>query len=140
GIPSSFGVGWAGNLGEQAGDYFVRIHAFGFGVEVGEDAVAEDRRGDGFYVLGHGVGPAIQRGAGFGAEDQVLRSARAGAPTYPLADEVRRFRLVRASRTAQRHRIPEDVVASGNSSNDLLKVQDLLLVQRLVHLDVIRRS
>ncbi len=58
----------------------VALDAFGFGVEVGDDAVPQDREGYLADVFGADVVSALKQGAGFAGEDEVL----AGAGPAPM--------------------------------------------------------
>src|SRR4051794_32434566 len=65
--------------------------AFRLGGEVGDEAVAEDRHGDGRDIIAAHVELSVENGAGLGGHDQVEAGARAGAPGDPLLDEVEGF-------------------------------------------------
>src|SRR6478736_7851298 len=65
---------------EQARDDRVGVDALGLGVEVGDDAMAQDGRRQRANVSDGHVVPAVQQGAGLAAEDEGLRGAKASAP------------------------------------------------------------
>src|SRR5436853_197711 len=73
---------------EQLLDNLVAVDAFGFGVEVGDDAVAQRGQRDGRDVFGRDVVAALQHGTGFAAEDQILAGARAGSPAHIVLYEL----------------------------------------------------
>ena len=82
------GAAFDGDLLEQRIDHVVGRHAVGLGVEVGDDAVAEDGLGDRADVVGGDVEAALEDGAGLGREDEVLAGARACAPGEVFLDEL----------------------------------------------------
>ena len=86
-IGRSFGLG-GGDVFEEALDDGVDADAFGFGAVVEEDAVAEDRKGEGADVLDGDVGAALEDGSGLGTEDEALRGTGAGTPGDGLVDEI----------------------------------------------------
>ncbi len=61
---------------------------FGFGAVSGKDSVAEGGQDQEFDIVGGDVASALEEGAGFGTEDEVLSGAEAGAPADPLVDEI----------------------------------------------------
>src|SRR5262249_35791054 len=66
---------------------FIRLDAFGFGVEVGDDAMPQDGGGDGPDIFTGDVKATMQDGASFGRQDQELAGARAGSPRDIVLDE-----------------------------------------------------
>src|SRR5689334_18739260 len=79
------------DMRQQLSDDFVGVDAVGLGLEVDEDAVAQHRKRDGGDVGEGDDGAAFEQSARFGAEQQRLAGARAGAPAHPLPDELGGF-------------------------------------------------
>src|SRR5207248_6142510 len=69
-VPDRSFVWFPGNDIRQAADQVIRLDPLGLGVEVGKDAMAEHRAGDGADILTRDVITAVQDGPGFGAQDQ----------------------------------------------------------------------
>ena len=69
------------NLGDQVFDHGIGGVPIDFRMVVEDDAMTQDRRGDGFDVLERGIGTAVDEGAGFGSGGHGERGARAGAKT-----------------------------------------------------------
>src|SRR6476661_3028015 len=63
-------------------DQFLHNHidrdAFGFGVEGGDEAVAEGWKRESFDIVGGDVGAAVEEGADFACKHQHLAGARTG--------------------------------------------------------------
>ena len=74
---------------EQPLDQVVGGDVLGFGVEVRNDAMAEDRPCERLHVRHRDVIPAEDQRPGLGREDERLRGAQPRAPLHPLADERR---------------------------------------------------
>src|SRR5258706_11154427 len=74
---------------DQLFDQVVALDAFGFGVEVGDDAVTQHGGSDLADVFGADVIATLQQRAGLAGEDQVLAGAGAGAPADVIVDEGR---------------------------------------------------
>ena len=69
------------------------------------------------------MGAAFQERAGLGAEHEKLSSARAGAPTGPFVDEVRRAVLMRARSGRQFHGVADDFLGDGHLAHDIMKAE-----------------
>src|SRR5262245_33517072 len=103
-VASQFALA-ARRLLQEPLDDGVRGDAFAGGGEVGQDAVAQHREGQGLDVLALDVAAAVEQGASLAAQDQVLDGTRAGAPRQPVAHELRRARLAHARLPHQRQRV-----------------------------------
>ena len=103
----------------------VGVQVLGFGVEVRDDAVAQDRRRQRLDVLDRHVVPAVDQRPRLAAEDHRLRRAQAGAPLHVLVDELRRRRLARARRRDEAHRVARDLVAHDHLPDHLLELEDV---------------
>src|SRR4051812_44005649 len=71
-------------LAQELRDHLARIDALGFGVEVGEHAVAEDGLGESAHVLHGGRRAPLQGRAGLRRQDERLGSARTRAPAHVI--------------------------------------------------------
>ncbi len=65
---------------QQPQDDVFGSHAFGLGLKVGAEAVAENWDSDFFDVVDGDGEAAVHGGEGFAAVDEVLAGARAGTP------------------------------------------------------------
>src|SRR5882762_1619040 len=72
--------GIRGNRLQQVIDDAAAVDAFGLGVEVGDEAVPQDRMRERLHVVDADRVAAIEQRARLAGGDQVLRGARAGAP------------------------------------------------------------
>ena len=106
---------------QQSFEDIVGLEAFGLGVEVGDDAVAEDGEGDGADVVGGDVVAAVEDGAGLGGEDEVLAGAWAGAPGDVVADELGDVGLAAAGGAGEADGVVDHVRGDGNVADDLLE-------------------
>src|SRR5262245_58909169 len=123
---ASFFVGVSRDDLAEPADDVVGFDAFGLGVEVGDDAVAEDRGGDLADVLAGDVMPAVQHRAGLGPQHQVLRGPRAGPPGDVFLDEVGNVALALAGEAGELHGVADHVGGYGHLADDLLHPQDVL--------------
>ena len=96
------------------------------GMEVQQDAVPQDRRGQRRDVfVGHVIAAVHQR-ARLGGQHQVLNAADAGAEVDVLLDEVRRGRVGRARHANEVDRIAGDRIGDRHHADELLEAEDLL--------------
>src|SRR5205807_2568147 len=72
--------------------------ALGLGLEVGADAVAQDRDGDFLDVIDGNAKTAVHRRHRLAAHDEVLAGTDAAAPVHHLTYKVRRAWIVRIVR------------------------------------------
>ena len=68
----------------------------------------------------------LQERAGFRAEDQELRGARAGAPAHPIVDESRRPGLARAGGGGQPHGVAHQVLGDRHLADELVEREHVL--------------
>ncbi len=101
-------------------DDVVGADAFGFGVEVGEDAVAEGGVGDGADVFCADMIPALQEGAGLAGEDEGLAGAGTGAPTDVILDELGRVGLAQARLADEANRVFHYMLGDGDFADEFL--------------------
>ena len=101
-----------------------RGHAVGFGVKVGDDAVAEDGFGRGADVVDVGGHSAVQDAAGFGSDNQVLGGTGSSAPADPVADELGRGVVVRPRFSDEVDSVVDDEVGHGHAADEFLEVHD----------------
>ena len=76
-------------VGQKPVDDVAGGEPFALGLEVGHDAVAQHGRSQRLDIFDGDRIAALQDRARFGAEDQILRSARAGAPFDVILDVLR---------------------------------------------------
>ena len=100
--------------------------SLGFGLVVADDAVPQDGRGNGADVLDVGAVLAVQGGVDLGADDQVLRGARPGAPREVRVDVSGGALAARARLAHEAHGVLEHVVGDGHAADELLEVGDFL--------------
>src|SRR3972149_10646148 len=105
--PLHSGLGHRNGLQEPIND-LARADALRIGVEVREDAVAENRMGQAAYVLEAHVVPPLHQRPGLATQDKVLGGADAGTILHPLLDEVGGVGLSGAADAGQAHRIAHD--------------------------------
>ena len=103
----------------------VGVDAFGVGVEVGDEAVAEDGFGHLADILATYVETAAGDGAGFGAQDKVLGGAGAGSPGEIVVDEVGRVLFIGAGGADEVDGVVDDVIGDGDSADDALDGEDV---------------
>src|SRR5918996_1600369 len=107
-LSCGFAVGRWLYVCEQVVDDIERGDPFALGFKVGNDAVAQHGRGDSLDVFdGNRVAP-LQNGARFGAEDEILRGARTGAPFDVIFDIRRGFIVLGPGTLRQSDRIGDD--------------------------------
>ncbi len=109
--------------------------AFGFGVEVGEDAVAEGGVGDFADVVGADVVAAVEEGAGFAREDESLAGAGAGAPAYVVFDEFWGVGLVEAGLADEADGVLDDVVGDWDFADEALEREDIFGGEDVLEID-----
>ena len=112
-------------MADQFVDDLIGADSFGVGVEVGEEPMPQDRLGHSAHIFAADVQPAVQDGAGLGAEDQILSRARAGAPGEPFVDERRRVRFLGPRRAGQADGVIDDVIAHRQFAQHFLHVHDV---------------
>src|SRR4051794_31315152 len=80
---------------QQFRDDRFRCDAFGFGTEVGENAMPEDRVRHHSHIIKPDGEASVKECASLCAQNQRLPGSRACAPTHILVDESRRLITVR---------------------------------------------
>jgi len=111
----------------QAADEIGRIHAFGIGVEVGEDSVPHHwYRGGADIVIGS-LATAVEHRPCLGGEDEVLAGSWAGAAVDKVVDEIGRAVAAGPRGPHEPHGILGDDVGHGHAPHDSLEVEDVLL-------------
>ena len=121
-------VGMRGSLDgflDHPADDFHAGDAFAFGVEVDENAVSENGFGDGVNIFEASEIASLENGAGFGAEDEVLDGARAGAPHHPFFDPVWGFLASGSAFADEFDDMFVDVFGDGDASDDFLEAKDI---------------
>src|SRR5436305_1044568 len=100
-----------------------RRYAFGFGAEVWENAMPQDRIDYGAHIIkAYGEAP-VKESACLRAQDQSLACARPCAPAHILVDERARLFRIRAARAHKLCGKAYDVRCSRNVAHDLLNSQ-----------------
>ena len=110
----------------EAADETVDGDALGFRFVVEENAVTEDGSGEGLDVLNGGVGAALQKRARFGAEDEVLASAKSSSPIDPVFDEVRGGGLARARGGGKADCVTDDFLRNGDFSDEAVEALNIV--------------
>ena len=121
-------VGMEGSLDgflDHPADDFHAGDAFTFGVEVHENAVSENGFGDGVNIFEASEIASLEDGAGFGAEDEVLDGARAGAPHHPFFDPVWSFFASGSAFADEFDDMFVDVFGDGDAADDFLEAEDI---------------
>ena len=88
-----------------------------FGRKVGDYAVSEDGAGDGEEVFAADHVAAMEGGAGFGSENEVLDGARARSPADELVDPLGSFFGVGSGTAHEGDGIVVDVIRDGHSAD-----------------------
>ena len=105
---------------DQFSDDLIHGDAFGFGVEGGNEAVAESWRGERFDVVGGDVGAALEEGAHFTSKDEHLAGTRAGTPTEHAFDVFTGTVFVWPGGANKFEDEVDDVIRHGNFAGELL--------------------
>jgi len=100
--------------------------AFGFGVEGGDEAVAEGRGGEGLNVVDGDVRAALKKGAHFAGEDEHLAGTRAGTPTEHAFHILRGGGFIRARGADEVEHEIDDVIRHGHFTRELLRGLEVL--------------
>ena len=128
---------------DQLLDDVVALDAFGLGVEVGDDAVTQDRGGDLADVFGADVVAALEQRAGLAGEDQVLAGA-GPAPSRRSRSRRRAAAFGAAGQARELERVADHVVGDGHLADDLLQRDDLFAAEDVAEVDrlpaVVRRT
>jgi hypothetical protein len=96
----------ARNVLDQSLDDLIALHALGFGVEVGDDAMAEHGQCDLANVLSADVIPPLQQRPGFAGEDQILAGPWPRAPADVFVHEIRAAAFGFARQAGESHDPP----------------------------------
>ena len=86
--------------------------AFGFGVEIRDEAMAQYGFGDKRYVVYRRCVASAEHSARFGAEDEALGGARSSAPSEHVADGC--VSILRAGFADEIYRVIYDVIGYWN--------------------------
>ncbi len=103
----------------------VGIQALGFGMEIQQNAMAQDGSSQGSDIFVGDVIPATQQSAGFGGQHNELRGAHASAEIHVALHEIRSASVVGTRGTDQFHRIARDRVGDRHHADQLLERQNL---------------
>src|SRR5579884_1226725 len=139
-------IGIARDAVDETTHNVVWLDAFGFGVEVGDDAVPQYRWSYGAHVFAGDVIAAMQHGAGLGCKDEELCGTRAGSPRNVIADEIGHIDLSRfgtAGRWCTRL-VGSDAAAFARQARELHGVADHVrrdrhLADDVLHFQNVRR-
>lgn len=82
-------VGWLSDAFQDPLNHLVHVDAFGIGVEIGEEAVAEYWVGDSPDVFCGHREATVENRPSLGSEDHILGCTGTGSPGQPILDEVR---------------------------------------------------
>src|SRR6185369_13229287 len=72
-------------------DHVVRGNSLALGREIGDEAVAKNRRRHGSNIVRRYVVVAVQHSMGLGSKDEIEAGARPSAPGQPFVNNIRRF-------------------------------------------------
>ncbi len=117
---------------EQSIDDIFGSDLFGFCFVIGEDPVREDFFCEGAYVFDFDRIAALEDGAGFGSEDEVLGSARSSAPSEVLFGEGMGFFGVGAGGADESDSGAGGVIGDGDAANEILEGADLVGVEEFL--------
>src|SRR3989449_6722946 len=110
---------------EQPLDDVLRLDTFRLRVEIGQDAVPENRISEGLNIFHCNVVTPVYQSQRFCAENQELRCAQAGAVIQVLLDKIRRIRASRTARAGELDRITHDYVRDRHFANETLEFDDI---------------
>ena len=103
----------------------VHRDAFGLGVESRHDAVAQHGEREGVDVVNRDVESALQDGADFSGEHEILARARAGAPLISSFTNAGASGFVRARDADDIEHEVHDVIGHGDFADDFLQFENL---------------
>src|ERR1041385_4322256 len=122
-----------GQLRENLLDDEVRLHAFGFTLEVQENAVTQRRKRGNLDVSDRRREPSVEERANLRGEEHRLRAARRRARPHVTANEIRRVGVGRVRREENAHRVVLDVLRDRHGSRERLHLKDVRLVDDRLH-------
>ncbi len=128
GIAAEFAFFGRGRF-DQLLDDVVGGDPFGFGGEVEDDAVSEDRFGHRDNVVGADVCAAVEQRSCLAAEQQILHGSRAGSPAQPFVDEVGSAGLADSRLASDGEGVFDDVIGHGDLADDPLQFNDVVIVE-----------
>ena len=117
----------------QTVDERLHRHAIGLGLVVADDAVAQDRGGDGLDIFDVRAVLAVERGVDLGCNNEVLRGPRSGAPAQVLVDFGRRAVAAWTGGSGEVHSVVDHVVGHRHAADDLLVGQDFVSADDRLH-------
>ena len=109
-----------GNHFDETTDDLVGADPFGLGIEIGENAVPQDRRRHLAHILASGEKPPVQYGPRLGPQHQVLAGPRPGPPAHEFLNEVGHFALLLARQPGELQRVAHHVIGDGDAPHDVL--------------------
>ncbi len=123
-----------GHVAEDLRDDVVGGDAFGFGFEVGDEAVAQGGQRGGLDVLEADVEAALRQRADFAGEDERLRAARAAAEAQILVRNRRGSVGLGMRGEHEAHGVVLHVRRDGDLAHELHEFAERFAGQNFVHL------
>src|SRR5262249_30021418 len=125
---------------QQTLDDVFGFDAFGFGMEVRENSMPENRIRQRLNVFDGNVVTAMNESSRFRAEDQELRRAEMGPVIDILLHEIRRVCAAGPVRARELHRITRDFLGYGLLPDEPLKFENFRPADRLFKLNLTKRG
>src|SRR2546422_1682376 len=128
----TFGMREASIVLQQLLDDLNCRYGIRLGIEIWDDPVAKHRADNFADVIFVGGMPALENGARFCPEDQVLRGSRTRSPAQPVLNELRRAGRFRPRAGHDIHGVGDDMVGHRDAPDQILIEQNLLRPQDVI--------